>query len=45
MESLGTYFLYKDGMYYWFEVILADISHPRIYKDKVMRSRIAELKN
>jgi len=44
-RALGTYFLYKDGLYYWFEVILADISHPRIYKDKEMRSRIAELKN
>jgi len=30
MKLLGSYFLYKDGMHYWFEVILADPSHPRI---------------
>ena len=23
MKLFGSYFLYKDGMYYWFEVILA----------------------
>ena len=30
MKLFGSYFLYKDGMYYWFEVILADPSHKRI---------------
>ena len=30
MKLLGSYFLYKDGMHYWFEVVLADPSHPRI---------------
>jgi len=45
MIALGSYFLYKDGMHYWYEVILADISHPSIYKDKEMRSRFSELKN
>ncbi len=40
MKLLGSYFLYKDGMYYWFEVILADPAHPRIAKDKELRKRL-----
>jgi len=40
MKLLGSYFLYKDGMYYWHEVILADPSHPRIVKDKELRKRV-----
>ncbi len=40
MKLLGSYFLYKDGMYYWHEVILADPSHPRVAKDKELRKRI-----
>ncbi len=40
MKLLGSYFLYKDGMHYWFEVVLADPSHPRIAKDKEMRKRV-----
>jgi len=40
MKLLGSYFLYKDGMHYWFEVILADPSHPRIAKDKEKRKRV-----
>lgn len=40
MKLLGSYFLYKDGMYYWFEVILADPVHPRIAKDKELRKRL-----
>ena len=40
MELLGSYFLYKDGMHYWYEVILADPSHPRIIKDKELRKRV-----
>ena len=40
MKLLGSYFLYKDGMYYWFEVILADPSHKRIAKDKEIRKRV-----
>ena len=40
MKLLGSYFLYKDGMYYWYEVILADPSHPRIVKDKELRKRV-----
>ncbi len=40
MKLLGSYYLYKDGMHYWFEVILADPSHPRISKDKELRKRL-----
>ena len=40
MKLFGSYFLYKDGMYYWFEVILADPSHKRISKDKEIRKRV-----
>ena len=40
MKLLGSYFIYKDGMHYWYEVILADRSHPRIIKDKELRKRV-----
>ena len=40
MKLLGSYFLYKDGMHYWFEVVLAEPSHPRIAKDKEIRKRV-----
>jgi|TARA_B100001750_G_scaffold212785_1_gene194825 large subunit ribosomal protein L15e len=40
MKLLGSYFIYKDGMHYWYEVILADPSHPRVAKDKELRKRV-----
>ena len=40
MSLLGSYFIYKDGMHYWYEVIIADTSHPRIAKDKELRKRL-----
>jgi len=40
MKLLGSYFVYKDGMHYWFEIILADPSHPSIAKDKELRRRV-----
>jgi large subunit ribosomal protein L15e len=40
MEVLGSYYLYKDGNYFWYEVILADPNHPSISKDKEMRGRL-----
>ena len=40
MKLLGSYFLYKDGLHYWFEIILADPSHPSIAKDKELRKRV-----
>ena len=42
MKLLGSYFLYKDGMHYWFEVILADPMHPRIAQDKELKQRISQ---
>ncbi len=45
MDLLGSYYLYQDGMYLWYEVILADSSHPRIFKDKEMRGILPNLKN
>lgn len=40
MSLLGSYYIYKDGAHYWFEVILADPSHPRVAKDPEMRRRV-----
>ena len=40
MESLGSYYLHKDGRYFWYEVILADPYHPSISHDKEMRRRL-----
>ena len=40
MEVLGSYYLYKDGNYFWYEVILVDPNHPSISKDKEMRGRL-----
>jgi large subunit ribosomal protein L15e len=40
MEVLGSYYVHKDGMYYWCEVIMADPSHPAISKDKEMRGKM-----
>ena len=40
MKFLGSYFIYKDGKHYWFEVILADPDHPRIAQDKEITKRI-----
>ncbi len=42
MKLLGSYFLYKDGMHLWFEIILADPDHPRISKDKELRKRLIQ---
>src|ERR671937_159546 len=40
LEVLGSYFLHKDGMNIWYEVILADPAHPAISKDKEMRGKL-----
>jgi len=42
MKLLGSYFIYKDGKHYWFEVILADPQHPRIAQDKELNRRIPQ---
>jgi large subunit ribosomal protein L15e len=40
LEVLGSYFLHKDGMNIWYEVILVDPSHPSISRDKEMRGKL-----
>lgn len=45
MKLLGSYYLHQDGMYLWYEVILADPSHPRVTKDKEIRGKLSGLKN
>ena len=40
LEVIGSYFLHKDGMNIWYEVILADPSHPAISKDREMRGKL-----
>ncbi|MEW5840503.1 50S ribosomal protein L15e [Nitrososphaera sp.] len=40
MEVLGSYYVHKDGMFYWFEVIMADPAHPAISKDREMRGKL-----
>jgi large subunit ribosomal protein L15e len=40
MEVMGSYYLHKDGMYQWFEVVLADPIHNSIAKDREMRGRL-----
>ena len=32
-EVLSSYYVAKDGVYYWYEIILVDKSHPAIKKD------------
>jgi large subunit ribosomal protein L15e len=43
MEVMGSYYMYQDGKYAWYEVILADPSHPAISKDKEMKTRLKAL--
>lgn len=33
-EALGSYWVGKDGVHQWFEVILLDRAHPAVTKDK-----------
>ncbi len=34
LEVLGSYWLWEDGQYKWYEVVFADPSHPAIKNDK-----------
>jgi large subunit ribosomal protein L15e len=43
MEVLGSYYLYKDGTYLWYEILLADPSHPSIYGDKELVRKLKAL--
>lgn len=40
LEVLGSYYLHKDGMNIWYEIILADPSHPAISNDREMRGKL-----
>jgi large subunit ribosomal protein L15e len=40
LEVLGSYYLHRDGMHIWYEVILADTNHPAILNDKEMRGKL-----
>jgi len=40
LEVLGSYYLHKDGMNIWYEVILVDAAHPAISKDREMRGKL-----
>lgn len=40
LEVMGSYYLHKDGTNLWYEVVLADPSHPAISKDREMRGRL-----
>jgi len=42
MKLLGSYYIYKDGKHYWFEIILADPEHPRIVQDKELNRRVPQ---
>ena len=37
LEVLNSYWVAKDGLYYWYEVILIDKAHPAIKADKNIR--------
>jgi large subunit ribosomal protein L15e len=43
MEVLGSYYLHKDGMNIWYEVILADPYHPSIANDREMHNKLMAL--
>lgn len=33
-EVLNSYYIAKDGIYYWYEIILVDRTHPQVLADK-----------
>jgi len=37
MQVLNSYWVGEDGKYKWYEVVMADISHPAIKKDKDLK--------
>lgn len=40
LEVVGSYYLHKDGMHQWFEVVLVDPMHGSISKDREMRGKL-----
>ena len=37
LEVLNSYYVAKDGKYYWYEVIMVDWAHPSVRKDKNLK--------
>lgn len=40
LEVVGSYYLHKDGMFQWYEIVLADPMHKSISRDREMRGRL-----
>jgi large subunit ribosomal protein L15e len=40
LEVMGSYYLHKDGMHQWIEVVLADPMHGSVSKDREMRGKL-----
>jgi large subunit ribosomal protein L15e len=40
LEVVGSYYLHKDGMHQWYEVVLVDPMHGSISKDREMRGKL-----
>ena len=40
-EVINSYFLAKDGIYIWHEVILADRTHPSVLADKQLKGMVS----
>jgi large subunit ribosomal protein L15e len=43
-DVLGSYYVYEDGRYIWYEVILADRNHPSLKKDYELRRRLGAIR-
>ncbi len=43
-ELIGSYPVYQDGRFIWFEVILVDIHHPSVRDSYELRKRFPEIK-
>lgn len=41
LTLVDSYYLYSDGIHHWYEVILADKSHPALAESPRRRSRLA----
>jgi large subunit ribosomal protein L15e len=43
-ELIGSYPVYQDGRFIWYEVILVDIHHPSVQDSYELRKRFPEIK-
>jgi large subunit ribosomal protein L15e len=44
-ELVGSYPVYEDGRYIWFEVIVADVHHPVLHDSYDIRKRYSAARN